>query len=231
MLFAELLKLAFCCATILFCLEGGPCATLARLKTDIWDRKLDTLKVAVPALCYTVQNNLQFIAASHLEAALLQLLYQTKTLSTAIFGVVILSKSLRCNQWLALLDGEHGPVRLRLSLKGTRFDDAQPHPAVSAAPCAHAMLLRRGSTPSTCAHSGALVTQARSLRACSRSGDGAVVAAGLSRARPARRRQLFAHRRAQSPPRAAASVPRRSTRLTDSRRARRAPPLAGPRAI
>ena len=59
----------------------------------------------MPALCYTVQNNLQFIAASHLEAALLQLLYQTKTLSTAIFGVVILSKSLRCNQWLALLDG------------------------------------------------------------------------------------------------------------------------------
>ena len=35
-------------------------------------------------------------------AELLQLLYQTKTLSTAIFGVVILAKSLRCNQWCAL---------------------------------------------------------------------------------------------------------------------------------
>ena len=58
--------------------------------------------MAIPAICYTFQNNLQFVAATHLGAALLQLLYQTKTLSTAIFGVVILSKSLRCNQWCAL---------------------------------------------------------------------------------------------------------------------------------
>ena len=40
--------------------------------------------------------------ASHLGAALLQLLYQTKTLSTAIMGVVILGKALRLNQWAAL---------------------------------------------------------------------------------------------------------------------------------
>jgi len=223
-LFAELLKLTFCCATILFCLEGGPCATLARLKTDIWDRKLDTLKVAVPALCYTVQNNLQFIAASHLEAALLQLLYQTKTLSTAIFGVVILSKSLRCNQWLALLDGEHDPVRLR----------ARRCPAaLSCIRCplrARDALKRRPRLPSPRADSGTLVTQARSLRACSRSGDGAVVAAGLSRARAG----------------AAAATPRTPTRQSSPRRrqratpqhsphrrpprARRAPPMAGPRA-
>merc|ERR1719375_1842910 len=75
---------------------------LSLLNVDIWQRKMDTLKVSVPALCYTLQNNLQFIAASHLGAELLQLLYQTKTLSTAIFGVVILNKWLRNNQWCAL---------------------------------------------------------------------------------------------------------------------------------
>jgi len=100
-LFAEFFKLVFCLTTILF-MEGGPVGLFGRLKADIWERKFDTLKVAVPALCFTIQNNLQFVAASHLAAALLQLLYQTKTLSTAIFGVVILGKSLRCNQWLAL---------------------------------------------------------------------------------------------------------------------------------
>ena len=42
------------------------------------------------------------MAASHLGAALLQLLYQTKTLSTAVLGVVILGKALRMNQWAAL---------------------------------------------------------------------------------------------------------------------------------
>jgi len=100
-LFAELVKLGFCLC-VLTITEGGPCSMLARLRDDIWDRKKDTLKVAIPSFCYTLQNNLQFVAASHLGAALLQLLYQTKTLTTAVFGVVILGKSLRCNQWLAL---------------------------------------------------------------------------------------------------------------------------------
>jgi UDP-sugar transporter A1/2/3 len=100
-LYAELLKLVFC--LVVLCLkEGGPFGALALLNEDVWQRKADTLKVSVPALCYTLQNNLQFVAASHLGAELLQLLYQTKTLSTAIFGVIILAKSLRCNQWCAL---------------------------------------------------------------------------------------------------------------------------------
>eukprot|EP00325_Prymnesiales_sp_UTEX-LB-985_P029515 CAMPEP_0174718898 /NCGR_PEP_ID=MMETSP1094-20130205/30309_1 /TAXON_ID=156173 /ORGANISM="Chrysochromulina brevifilum, Strain UTEX LB 985" /LENGTH=355 /DNA_ID=CAMNT_0015919113 /DNA_START=108 /DNA_END=1175 /DNA_ORIENTATION=+ len=100
-LMAELLKMCFCLLALCF-MEGGPMGALALLDRDIWQRKANTLKVSVPALCYTAQNNLQFVAASHLGAELLQLLYQTKTLSTAIFGVVILAKTLRCNQWCAL---------------------------------------------------------------------------------------------------------------------------------
>merc|ERR1719424_2383118 len=88
------------------------------LDRDIWQRKVNTLKVSVPALCYTLQNNLQFVAASHLGAELLQLLYQTKTLSTAIFGVIILSKSLRCNQWCALSVLVVGVVSAQSSQKG-----------------------------------------------------------------------------------------------------------------
>jgi len=100
-LFAELLKLAFCLCAV--CIqEGGVISAFSLLDRDIWQRKVNTLKVSVPALCYTAQNNLQFVAASHLGAELLQLLYQTKTLSTAIFGVIILAKTLRCNQWCAL---------------------------------------------------------------------------------------------------------------------------------
>ena len=100
-LFAELFKLTFCMMVLVF-LEGGPLSAFVLLDRDIWQRKADTLKVSVPALCYTLQNNLQFVAASHLGAELLQLLYQTKTLATAIFGVIILAKTLRCNQWCAL---------------------------------------------------------------------------------------------------------------------------------
>jgi len=57
---AEVLKLVFC-TLVVFGIEGGPVSLFRRLKTDIWDRKLDTLKVAVPALCFTIQNNLQFV--------------------------------------------------------------------------------------------------------------------------------------------------------------------------
>jgi len=123
-LFAELLKLVFCLCVLLI-KEGGPCSALALLDADIWQRKMDTLKVAVPALCYTLQNNLQFVAASHLGAELLQLLYQTKTLSTAIFGVVILSKQLRCNQWCALLVLVCGVVAAQSSQKGSVVGDAK----------------------------------------------------------------------------------------------------------
>ena len=100
-LFAEICKLVFC-VFVLCITEGGPLSAFVVLDRDIWQRKMDTIKVSVPALCYTLQNNLQFVAATHLGAELLQLLYQTKTLSTAIFGVVILAKQLRCNQWCAL---------------------------------------------------------------------------------------------------------------------------------
>ena len=111
---AELVKLAFCLTTLTWN-EGGPLSAFVLLDRDIWQRKWDTLKVSVPALCYTLQNNLQFVAASHLGAELLQLLYQTKTLATAIFGVVILAKSLRCNQWCALSVLVVGVVLAQLS--------------------------------------------------------------------------------------------------------------------
>jgi len=117
-LFAELFKLVFC-LVVLTIQERGPLSMLSRLREDIWDRKWDTLKVSVPALCYTVQNNLQFIAASHLGAALLMLLYQTKTLTTAIMGVIILGRTLRCNQWLALTILVAGVVIAQSSQSGS----------------------------------------------------------------------------------------------------------------
>jgi UDP-sugar transporter A1/2/3 len=53
----------------------------------------------VPAFCYAIQNNLVFVAISNLSAAAAQVLYQTKTLSTAAFTVAILGKSFQPIQW------------------------------------------------------------------------------------------------------------------------------------
>lgn len=63
---------------------------------------LDFLRIGIPAGLYVVQNNLAYIATSHLEAATYQLLYQLKILTTAIFSVWLLQKRLSLRQWMSL---------------------------------------------------------------------------------------------------------------------------------
>ena len=49
-----------------------------------------------------IQNNLQFVAASNLEAATFQVSYQMKILTTAAFSVVLLRRKLTPLKWVAL---------------------------------------------------------------------------------------------------------------------------------
>ncbi|KAI0046134.1 hypothetical protein FA95DRAFT_1494442 [Auriscalpium vulgare] len=62
----------------------------------------DCWKLSIPAILYVIQNNLQFVAASNLEAATFQVSYQMKILTTAAFSVVLLRRKLTPLKWLAL---------------------------------------------------------------------------------------------------------------------------------
>ncbi|OAK96486.1 nucleotide-sugar transporter [Phaeosphaeriaceae sp. SRC1lsM3a] len=73
------------------------CSTLttAVLSNESW-------KLAIPALLYTIQNTLQYVAVSNLDAATFQVTYQLKILTTAIFSVLMLGRSLSARKWISL---------------------------------------------------------------------------------------------------------------------------------
>ncbi|THH17522.1 hypothetical protein EW146_g3304 [Bondarzewia mesenterica] len=73
------------------------CSSLGKevFRPDCW-------KLSIPAILYVIQNNLQFVAASNLDAATFQVSYQMKILTTAAFSVFLLRKKLTPLKWLAL---------------------------------------------------------------------------------------------------------------------------------
>jgi len=54
----------------------------------------DAWKLMIPAALYTIQNNLQYVAVSMLDAATFQVTYQLKILTTALCSVIMLRTSL-----------------------------------------------------------------------------------------------------------------------------------------
>lgn len=69
---------------------------------SVFSNRSEALKTSVPALLYLVQNNLQYLAVTHLDASTYAVLYQLKIITTALLSVVILSKKLTGGQWVAL---------------------------------------------------------------------------------------------------------------------------------
>jgi len=100
---SEIIKMLSCCVFIWVGENYRVDRLVARIRQDIIDVPYDTLKLAVPSILYTVQNNLQYVAVSNLDAATFQVTYQLKILTTALFSVTMLQRVLAPVKWLSLV--------------------------------------------------------------------------------------------------------------------------------
>ena len=102
----EVLKLAICLTIALYDISRtlSPSVPATTLFTSLTSAVFtgDSWKLAIPASLYTLQNSLQYIAISNLDAATMQVTYQFKILPTALFSVLILRRSLSGRKWVAL---------------------------------------------------------------------------------------------------------------------------------
>ena len=102
----EVLKLAVCLTVALYDISRtlSPSMPATSLFSNLASAVFtgDSWKLAIPASLFTLQNSLQYIAISNLDAATLQVTYQFKILPTALFSVLILGRSLSGRKWAAL---------------------------------------------------------------------------------------------------------------------------------
>lgn len=87
----------------------------------------DCWKLSIPAILYVIQNNLQFVAASNLEAATFQVSYQMKILTTAAFSVVLLRKRLSSTKWTALMALAFGVGIVQIQSGSSKNSDSTAH--------------------------------------------------------------------------------------------------------
>uniref|UniRef100_A0A8V0WZJ0 Uncharacterized protein n=1 Tax=Gallus gallus TaxID=9031 RepID=A0A8V0WZJ0_CHICK len=90
------------CVPMGLCVAGSVRQTAVTLHGAVVSQPGDALRLAVPSLIYTLQNNLQYVAISNLPAATFQVTYQLKILTTALFSVLLLGTSLSRLQWFSL---------------------------------------------------------------------------------------------------------------------------------
>ena len=114
--FMEVMKLLICLAVIAF--QEGCGRFFQELHLHLLQSPTELLKLTVPSLLYTVQNNLLYLALTNLDAATYQVCYQLKILTTALFSAVLLGRRFSRQKWIALLILTAGVAFVQLSGSG-----------------------------------------------------------------------------------------------------------------
>ncbi|CAI4230670.1 unnamed protein product [Auanema sp. JU1783] len=73
-----------------------------KLKTYYFGAPKEILKMSVPSFAYALQNNLDFIGLSNLDAGVYQVTAQLKVVTTALFMMAFLGRTFSSRRWLAI---------------------------------------------------------------------------------------------------------------------------------
>ncbi|KAJ1558298.1 hypothetical protein HK096_002434 [Nowakowskiella sp. JEL0078] len=76
----------------------------------------------IPAVLYLVQNNLQYVSLTLLDAATVQVTYQMKIITTAIFSVILLNRKLSVIKWFSLVLLTFGIAMVQLPSNSSTSD-------------------------------------------------------------------------------------------------------------
>lgn len=98
----EIIKMVSCLFMVAY-ERNGLYGLISSLRDEVVRKPDELLKLSVPSILYSVQNNLLYYALSHLDAATFQVGYQLKLLTTAVFSYFMLDKRLGMREWLSLL--------------------------------------------------------------------------------------------------------------------------------
>lgn len=98
----EVVKFVSCLAVIAY-ERNGLIGLIKTIHTEIIAQPFELVKLGVPSVLYSVQNNLLYYALSHLDAATFQVGYQLKILTTAGFSYLMLGKYQSRTQILSLV--------------------------------------------------------------------------------------------------------------------------------
>ena len=77
--------------------------------------KTELAKIAIPAACFTLQNNVLYVALSNLDPLIFQITYQIKTMLTAFMSVTMLGRTFSKWQWVSQILLAIGIVLVQLA--------------------------------------------------------------------------------------------------------------------
>ena len=111
----EVMKLVICFGVVLYQMSGNIQHFIGEIHHHTIGSPIEMMKLTIPSLLYTVQNNLLYLALTNLDAATYQVCYQLKILTTALFSAILLQRTFSCMKWISLIVLTVGVAIVQLS--------------------------------------------------------------------------------------------------------------------